>query len=153
MVVYYLRIMEQQVIHAALATVQAHTSVETRLAASNFLEQWTRSDVSCQCYLNLIQLCFGGDGTIEQWIVESSLSSSSASSNDSMGIKLLLLTMLRSKCQNISLDSDGSVYFVTHIKRLLYQTLQDTSSSIVPLIIIDRTCSSLAALIVRSHPP
>lgn len=141
--------MEQQVIHAALATVQAHTSVETRLAASNFLEQWTRSDVSCQCYLNLIQLCFGGDGTIEQWIVESS----SASSNDSMGIKLLLLTMLRSKCQNISLDSDGSVYFVTHIKRLLYQTLQDTSSSIVPHIIIDQTCSSLAALIVRSHPP
>jgi hypothetical protein len=81
--------MEQQVAEAALAMVRSSTDAATRTAASQFLEQWTRTPEAWDIYAKWLR-----------HFRDSSVNNNESSANvngDSIGMQLLCLTLLQAK--------------------------------------------------------
>lgn len=129
--------MEQQVAEAAMAMVRPTTDSATRSAASSFLEQWTRTPEAWGIYAKWLQ-SFRND------------SSTNTDSAETLGMKLLCLTLLVAKIRReISKNSvECQQQEVAAIRNELWSFLQSAAQqSQRPLIA--PLCSCVTALVAR----
>lgn len=82
--------MEQQVAEAAMAMVRSSTDASTRTAASQFLENWTRTLEAWDVYAKWIH-------SFHQHDNNNNAATATAADGDTIGMQLLCLTLLQAK--------------------------------------------------------
>lgn len=150
--------LEQQIIEAALATVRPSTPSPIRTSASYSLEQWTQSSTSWIQYQNLISIFFLDHSHQHHALLERIFASSHHHmiEQDVLGVQLLLLTMLRTKCRqykyNAAVQEDpNTTAHVMNLKQALFHALltlipsKTNCKQLIPPL-----CSSIVALSVRT---
>ena len=116
--------MEQQVAEAALAMVSSTTDAATRAAASNFLEQWTRTPEAWEIY--------------SKWLL------SFRADNDALGTQILCLTLLQAKIRReVPRGTNNASLLAIHNQLLSLLQSMDSPTLLRPL------CVCTAALAVR----
>ena len=125
--------LEQQVFEAGLAMVRSSTDAATRTAASQFLEQWTRTPEAWVMYA--------------KWLHSFRHQTSGDNSHDTIGMQLLCLTLLQAKIRREVPRMSSPDETINSVRQELGQFLQGSQtlhhSVVAPL------CICIAALAAR----